>query len=457
MIACLIGGLAAFLLACSKPPHEGRPSVILVVVDTLRADHLTQSGYPRPTSAALEPFAGRATRFTHAQAPSSWTAPSTASLLTGLSTARHGTTGFGSALSGEVVTLAELLRASGWRTAGFSFNPHVSRTTNFDQGFERFEDYRGPWRDYPQFEEMVTGAKHWLAGRAEQPIFLYLHPMNVHGPYRVPEGRRDRLLGREPTPLFEYKKGHAHAVMARGEIGRRREVTEAYLESLKDQYDSAVLYTMETLGAFFDFLEEEGLYDPSLIVVTADHGEELFDHGGFIHGYSLHREVVSVPLLIKMPGSRSGAVVETRVSLMDLFPTIMEVSGVKIDHEVDGRSLVPLLKGGQGSFPESGDRPFLYEVSWPERCVARGILSGKYKLIEIERNYEGVRNALRLFDIEQDPFEKTDVSKALPEVAEELSVEMKARFEYDRGRALARPPNRRHEMEEEKLRALGYL
>src|SRR5690606_16900848 len=133
-----------------------------------------------------------------------WTVPSTASILSGLHPLRHGSTRHGSALGAEVASLAEVLSAHGWRTHGLSHNHNVSRTAGFDQGFDRFEDFEGRSTAYPDVGEMVARATELLGERRDEPLFLYLQPMNVHGPYKVPEERADRVHGRPPAPGFVY-------------------------------------------------------------------------------------------------------------------------------------------------------------------------------------------------------------------------------------------------------------
>ena len=446
--------------------------MVLVVIDTLRADRLTQYGHGRDTSPAFAELAAQATRFASCYAPAPWTSPSTASIHSGLVPARHQSLDHGDQLSAEVETLAERLYAEGWTTAGFSLNHNVSEKLRFDQGFEVFEDVEHKVTAYADAEVLVERATDWIEGldglgepnepdeMGRRPFFLFLQPMNCHGPYRVPDGRRSALLGRAPDDSFRYFKGPMKAILKEGKLKRRAAVDEDYLTSLQEQYDTAVRYTTDQVAALFDELKARGLYDDALIVVTSDHGDEFFEHGGFGHGFSLHREVLHVPLFIKLPGQREGRTVTERVGLVDLYPTVLEVLGLEPPDGLDGDSLVELMRP-----PASGAAPGVdwerrvlsAQVLWDKRCTARSILAWPYKLIHIEDNYEGARDELRLYDLARDPGETDDLAPREPELAAELARLLEARFEAYASESLAIPDNVLDSMDEDVLRDLGYL
>jgi arylsulfatase A-like enzyme len=449
----VLAAILALAAACSLPGRSRQPDVILVVVDTLRADHLTQYGYERGTSVGLTDFAAEATVFTHAYSTSSWTVPSVASLLTGQLPARHGVVRQSEVLPDELTTLAETLSAAGWHSAGFSGNVFVGSRTGFDQGFEHFS---GPGRRvlaYPDVSVMLEQVEGWLRelSGSRTPVFLYFQPMNCHGPYRVPAERAADLLGRLPSDRFDYQGPPMKAIL-KGDLAARADVTPDLLESLVDQYDSAVRYSLDAVGELLDRLRAEGRYEDSLVIVTADHGEELFDHGGFGHAYSLFEEVVRIPLWIKLPRQTEGAVVDRPVSLADLVPTILEVVDLVQPLDLDGDSLLPLLRKNADS-SDFDRRPLVFDTRWKRRAVASAILLGPYKLIEIESDYEGRRNARLLFDLGQDPGERHDLASREPETAEALAARLQA---FTAGL----PPSSEAEvieLEAEVLEALGYV
>ncbi len=455
---------AALLAGCGEADAEARarsgPHVLLVVVDTLRADHLAQYGHDRATDAGLAALARDATRFERAYAPSPWTTPSTATILTGLHPLRHGSTHHGSALGQDVASLAELLADGGWQTAGFSFNHNVSAASRFDQGFGHFEDFAGRSTAYPDAGEMVDSVRRWLDDEHRGRAFLYLQPMNAHGPYAVPEEARDDLLGRAPVGGFTYYGRRMRAIMKKGEVERRDEVSPGMLESLAEQYDTAVRYSLDRLGELLDDLRARGLYDDTLVIVTADHGEELFDHGGFSHGYSLHDEVLHVPLLVKLPGQREAAVVDEPVSLADIYPTVADVLGVPVPYAVDGRSLRPLIEAtsdADDDVPRDDAPGQLYHVDWEKRCVAEAYRLGRWKLIRVERDYAGAEHELRLYDVHADPEERRDLAASAPRVVAELTARMDEELARLRATRRADPEVVLDELDEETLRALGYL
>lgn len=457
VLAALFGLIVGGCGAGGERGGRDAPDVVVIVVDTLRADHLSQYGYQRPTSPALERFTAESTLFAAAYSTSSWTQPSVASLFTGLLPARHGVVKQSAILPSEFETLAGLLSGGGWNTAGFSGNLFVGEKTGFDRGFEYFEGHDGKVLVYPDVEDMLERVDLWLnrAHNEERPSFLYFQPMNCHGPYRVPVERRADLLGEAPSEAFDYNDDLMEAILKKGDLAARERVTPEYLESLRDQYDTAIRYSMDTVGLLLETLRNEGLYDNALIVVTSDHGEELFDHGGFGHGYSLFEEVVRIPLWIKRPRQRESARVEQPVSLVDLLPTILETTGIDLTGapQLDGSSLLPLLEdaGGSGAFRS---RPILTDTRWKRRAVASSIRLGKYKLLEIESDYEGRSNQKMLFDLNADPGETVDLSSAHPDKVTALSEAAARVLESKKSTVEVESAG---DLDVEGLRALGYL
>ena len=398
--------LAASLLWRSRVEP---PLVVVVVFDALRADHLSQYGYARydrPVSPGLDLLVEHGTLFENAYAPASYTTASTASIFTGLSPLGHGSRRQAAVLRDEHVTLTELAAGRGYQTRGISFNPVVADATGFTQGFADFVEREkdSPFNLYPDIEQGFDRLRSWLLESPGTPTYLYFQAMNTHGPYLVPQGQQDVLLGRDPLLDFRYY-GEPMADILNGNLERRSEITARYMQSMNEIYDTAVRYSTDRLGVFLQELADSGRFDDALIVVTADHGDELFDHGGFSHGYTLYEEVIRVPLIVKLPGQQSGSRVKNRVSIMDIYPTVAEVLGAEIDHPIDGRSLVGMI---QNPGQDKTDHPIPLLVEFLPRLRARGMISGDHKFIQIEESYEGVRGAQRLFDLVSDPAERRD-------------------------------------------------
>jgi arylsulfatase A-like enzyme len=450
--------LPSWIGGCDDPerrPVPG-PNVILVVVDTLRADHLTQYGYDRDTSSVLSRLTESATRFEECYSPAPWTAPAVASIFTGLGPASHRVDAVGAALATNATTLAERLRSAGFHTAAVAFNPHITRRAHFDQGFDEFLSYRGLARRAPDIRYLAREARRFTL-KARKPFFLYLQPMNVHGPYAVPDDARSILLGRPPAAGFEFFGPVMKELMNGGRLERRSDVTPEFLSSLEEHYDTAIRHTSEELAAFFDHLHEVGLWDDSLVVVTADHGEELFDHGGFAHRYSLHREVLHVPLFVKLPGQRQARTIREPVSLVDLPATILDLLDLP-RLPGDGRSLAPFLAGPEEDVdPTLRNRPILARASNPKRFEGRSLRRGRYELIVIDRNYEGVENEVRLYDLTSDPDQQHDRAADEPALVARMQGELRAIEESRRKDA---HPKTRYELSPEEradLEALGYF
>lgn len=446
------------LTGCDDSPRleASGPNLVLVVIDTLRADRLSQYGHEADTSSSLHRVTDSATRFDECYSPAPWTAPAVASIFTGLAPGRHGVDAAGDALPTGTPTLASELQAAGWQTAAISFNPHVTRAAGFAAGFDDFLSYRGLAKRAPDVRAMTRRALEWIdERRPDTPFFLYLQPMNVHGPYRVPPDAADRLLGRPPREGFTFFGPLMKDLMNEGRIERRAEVGPDMLTSLEEQYDTAIRHTADELAVFFDALAERGLFDDSLIVVTSDHGEELFDHGGFAHRYSLYREVLRVPLFVREPGQRELRIVSEPVSIVDLRATLAALLGLPHAEGMDGHSLVPLLRGR--SEPALANRPFVAQATNHKRFVGRSIRRRNDELIVVERSYDGLRDDVRLYDLEADPGQQHDLSHQRPELVRTLRGELE---QIEAGYESTPLPSQRYELDPElrgTLEALGYL
>lgn len=352
--AVLLGPHAEAESAVSRPASpEGAPNVLLIVVDTLRADHLPGYGYERGSTPHLDRFAQDAVRFDQAFANASWTRPSFASILSGRYASSHGVMGKPDALPSEIVTLPEALREGGYATAGYVTNFNVGPYFNFQQGFEqytflepefvlgaddaaaklllvqflrqRIESYRAargqvePGTAYQDAETVNRHLVSWLEHEApaDDPWFLFAGYMDPHDPYF-------------PHPYDGT--GYARAAH------QHPDVEEA--DVLRALYDGEITYWDEHFGALMDDLRRRGLYDDTMIIITSDHGEEFAEHGGFWHGTTLYDEQVHVPLFVKLPGNaRAGTHVGHWVQSIDLMPTILRHIGLDVPEGVQGGSL----------------------------------------------------------------------------------------------------------------------
>lgn len=350
--------MALLHLGCSRPaaPVDTRPDVVLFIIDTARADHFGAYGHSRPASPRFDALAASAVRFEHAYSHSGWTLPSIATLYTGRYPSEHGAVVdkqdyrlFGR-LDKEIPTLASLYGAQGYATAAFVNNVFLAPTLGLDQGFEHYDYVDAGPMDHRTAADTVDQALKWLkASPSTRPIFLVLHIQEPHINYAPPASTRGRFTGDVVPPVelpfpdievLEAYKGR-HTVPDAGQ--------QQYIQQL---YDEEILAADLALGAWLDGQPDRGR--ERWTVVTADHGEEFWDHGGFEHGHSLAGELTRIPLVVQAPGWEPS-VVTTAVQHVDVFRTLAEVAGGPVPVGTHG---APLLGVIQGEVPA---RPILQE------------------------------------------------------------------------------------------------
>jgi len=312
-------------------PADEIRNVFLIAVDTLRADRLSCYGYEHETSPHLDALTDDGIRFEHVASNANWTCPSFASIFTGVVPSRHGVLSFGheTPLPSGFETLAERFRSRGWSTHSIAF-----KTALYGGGFDRGFDvsFNVP-RMNVEAQDNLDEALTWLESHAGRRSFLFLHFNDPHQPFTQP-APFDRRYG--PAPR-EYGIPRQPDVRSRNE--EHRDVWRA-------MYDGEVAYVDDRIGAFLAELRERGLYDDAVIAFVSDHGEQLWEHGGFGHSQDmLHDEVVRVPLIVKPPRGAfpAGTVVETQVRGFDVMPTILELAGLPVEPGLDAESLVPLF------------------------------------------------------------------------------------------------------------------
>jgi len=385
-------------------PSTPRPNVLIYLVDTLRADHLGLYGYPRPTSPRIDAFGADATVFRDAQAQTSWTRTAVASILTGLLPQSHGVRDRADALAPPVATLAEILAAAGYRTAGIITNGNVEPAFGTGQGFELY-DYLSESKERVEFHQLsdrlneaaFAWLESWRATPAPDraPFFLYLHATDPHAPYTPPEPFRSRF-----APGVDPERGHldrVHAISAGSEPA-----PPGTAEAWRQLYDGEVAWNDHHFGELLDRLKALDLYDSTLIVLISDHGEEFYEHGGWEHGKTLYAEQLRIPLVIRLPGGGgAGREVADLADQIDVLPTILDHLGIEPPAPVDGRSLLPLLRGNS-----AGTRPA--EPSFAElRLDVKEIesaVAGGWKLILDDSEYQRA-GPVELFHVADDPGE----------------------------------------------------
>jgi arylsulfatase A-like enzyme len=325
---CLLG-------ACGSPR---RPNILLVVIDTTRADHLSIGGYGRPTDRTLARLAREGVSYTQAYSPAPWTVPAHASLFTGQYPSLHRVDCGALRLPDEVTTLAETLRDGGYRTAAATANPWISTTYNFQQGFDTFIE---TWRTVPPDSE-DTGAGltndeivrflRWRQDNPDarrQPFFIFINYFEPHLPYHPPEPERSRFLrqGAAADRVARLSRlGHPDEMRF---ILGLSDLTRDDLGILSDLYDGEIAYADRRLGEVLQVLGELRLLDDTVVAVTGDHGENLGDHGLLDHKMSVHDTLLRVPLVLRYPRRiPGGQVIASPVQMHDLYPTLLALAGL---------------------------------------------------------------------------------------------------------------------------------
>lgn len=375
---------ATFALV-SRPVLRGaddpgaRPNLLLVTIDALRADHLSCYGYGRPTTPALDRLAAEGVRFANAFANAPMTVPSLPQLFTG----RH------FPQPGAPTLLSSLYAARSGPTLAIVRNPylHAFLTLDARDSFDRLlllDSWRAP--------HISRAALEWIDRGGAAPWAIYLHYLDTHTPYLVPEPAATRFA--DPG-----HRGTIGATFTAVDAARDGRLGPADRQRVIDLYDGAIRWVDEHVATLIDGLRARGLLERTLVVVTADHGEELFDRGGFFHGQSLYDEQLRVPLVVRFPGAaHAGTVVDAQVGLVDLLPSLAEAMGLPLLGSVDGESWMPLLRG-----EARPARPLFARAANPERPWRYAVRLPPHKLVlTVDPPGE------QLFDLGTDPGERTD-------------------------------------------------
>lgn len=439
--------------------------VVLITVDTLRADSVGRKVRGYSLTPRLDELFDESLVFTHARSPSPWTKPAMASMMTGLSPLVHGATTRRSGLPPEATTIAESFGEAGYLTAAIGRNGSLSAGFKFDQGFDEFHIYPGGdisgnpalgssllrylglVTTNPSTRELAAMASHWIDEHADSSFFLWIHFFDPHAPYAPPD---DVLPPGDPPPrIGRYYRGNGEV---RGGYLVLDEREKAWVQEL---YDAEVSLVDQGVGQVIDSLEQNGIFDDSLVVFSSDHGEELFDHGLAGHGHTLFDEVLRVPLAIKLPGSSRTGEQSQAVSTEAVAATILDTSGVaaKLPSNHVASSLAWTWQGGDHGSAESPvvSTAFLYfqdQIS---------VVFDNWKYIY---RYDASPDAL--FSLEEDPREWNTLSSSQPEVVDEAKRIIDA---YTQWVQIARQElglGSGDEMEltpelREDLKALGYI
>ena len=437
----------------TKSPH----GIILISLDTLRADHLGCYGYHRNTSPFIDAFAKESILFEDAVVQSPWTLPSHMSIMTSLYPSSHGVFNKNTRLADENVTLAELLHDAGYQTAAFVDGGYMNALFGFDQGFDVYDDWGG---SIEQVEEIGKGiayilpkVKKWLDENKSKPFFLFIHCYDIHSPYEPPAPYdkmfHDFVYTGDLTPSTETLVEAAWKGMKTSDEDVRHFVA---------LYDGGIRYTDTEIGDFLSYLKETGLYDQSLIIITSDHGEEFKEHGSFLHWQLYYRPNLHVPLIIHFP-NYPGRLARIRdlVQSVDLLPTILDITGIPPLPRAEGRSLIPLIERKR-NFMNILFREIFYaskdksHIGFAEDLNPRdwSIITNDYQMIYFLKS-----KSIQLFNIKADHLAQKDIAKDNDVIIKRLLDKFKE--EYNLTPHYKPLPITLDEKTQSQLKALGYV
>ncbi len=308
--------------------------VLLVVIDCLRADHVSSYGYGRSTTPTIDELAGEGVLWEQAYSTSSWTKPSVASLLTGLYPSEHGAfEGVKRSRGRTTITtdrvcnlpwmLAEQFTQSGWRCGAFINNAQLGEFTGLNRGFQKYVPNAG------KADGLIGSFREWLTSDLETPSFAYLHLLEAHWPYKPRRRHVKEFGGDRDTNCFNGYSAQEYGLLRRAVTRGERTLSEDELVQMVQMYDGAVRRLDGKIKVLRAMLEELGVADEFAIVVTADHGDEFLDHASIGHGHTLYDELTHVPLVAHIPQGPSGVRCTAPVSLVDLAGTLLGMAGVE--------------------------------------------------------------------------------------------------------------------------------
>jgi arylsulfatase A-like enzyme len=437
-------------LVTGVPPPAGTPDIILVSLDTTRADHLSVYGYERPTSPNLESFAKDALVFTRAHSTAGWTLPGHASMLTGMYPSRHGAHLAGGWLPGQSIdgrrnvafplaadktTMTEVLRDRGYQTGAFVANfSYLYRDFGLAQGFDWYDDKPGllmrvkppvvrfaqkfspgfALKPFRSARDINASALTWLDSTSkDRPSFLFLNYMEPHQPWLAPA----------PFDKWVWNLPKAHALATQNLYTHEvKDFTKEEIDFIVANYDGQLAAMDHAFAELVEALKARGRYDNALIIVTADHGELLGDHGQVGHmGRMLYEGLIHVPMLVKLPGANHPTgIVDTPVQNLDVTPTALTIAGAKIPPDVQGQFLREVT---HPTLAEEDINPFLVSNygEFYDRAT-RVLFDGDWKLISTSRGEK------HLYDVAKDPKEQNDLAAAEPQRVDELAKRLEAKM-----------------------------
>ncbi len=442
-----------------------RPNVLLIGIETLRADHVGHLGYSRNTTPALDTIAKEGVSFSKTMATANWTMPAVMSVLTSLYPEVHGTNNYDKKLPESVPTFAEVLRENNYKTVAFVSNPTLDGRHGFSRGFELYDDF-SVWLDFIGMGKYVAGnntvpnpdvhqtltsepltrsALHWLERNYQEPFFMFVFYFDPHYDYI-------------PPPPFDtlFDPDYDGSIDGRGIVEEPRKShrpPQRDLDHIIALYDGDIRYTDTYISKLLDAFTRFGILDQTLVVIFGDHGDEFYEHGKTAHAHTLYNELIHIPLILRWPTEiPKGKRIDALVSQVDIMPTIFDYLGIQHQQAIQGRSLKDLIEG---------------RVSCINEYVFAGVSNGKCAIIK-NRNKMILNHGVgekEFYDLSNDPREQNSIYQVLDSSPLAASFERRWKEWSSENKYLAARFPRDSDSDQirldedrlRQLRALGYI
>jgi len=428
-------------------------NIVLITIDTLRADHLSCYGYERSTTPNIDKIAEQGIIYKNAIAPSSWTVPSMVSLFTSVYPINHGTIhGFAKTgkvfdqevFSDELTTLTEILKVHGYTTFGVTSNLHLSGKFGFARGFDYFKAL--PFSSAPSVNKIISSWENKI--KNSDKYFLWIHYFDPHDPYysKPPWTAKYTPNASTKNLLLSNKMMTELSVL----IPSLKKDPQA-IHDLTALYDSEINYVDASIGSLIEKLK---LGNDSLLIITSDHGEEFLEHGQLGHGNNVHRETIHIPLIVKLPYENEKEIVEKHVNLIDIMPTILQITNINPPEHILGKSF--LEKKGLFAWIKKklqGEGKPDYNFSELNRkLILKTIVTPQWKYIFSYRDKTD-----QLYNITSDPLELNNLAGENIKQRNQLKEELFEWVSNSKKYPVKRQPAQLSPQEKEKLKGLGYI
>jgi len=442
---CLIVFLL-FSINCTRKVRD--INVVLISIDTLRPDHLGCYGYKRNTSPFIDEIAKDGVLFKNVISSSSWTAPAMASLFTSVNPSVHGvnhgvnkqgTIYNREVLSDSLATISSVLKEHGFFTMGFSSNLHMSKEMGFAKGFDVYKCTR--FSNANRLNKVILKDKD-KNFRKDKKFFLWIHYFDPHWPYSAQDPWIRRYNSNEKN--FEDVDFKLKSDIFKDKYNLKN--NKELLENLIDRYDSEINFLDRKISLLFKKLPID---ENTLIIITADHGEEFLEHNDFTHGNNLYNQTVKIPLIIRLPASMNikGISIEENVGIIDIFPTILDILNIPIELKLDGKSFLPLIENRKSS-----DKRIIVSELYREEANILSLIQGKWKYI-----HDYKENKAELYDLKMDRDEKINLIDKNPAIRSNMENQLKKYLESVKGRKIKPKVINPDEDTLKRLKSLGYV